>query len=61
MTSAHASAPEGEAQGPGPARRNGKRSAAKAGTAALPPGALGVVFADTFVAASSGIALNQKH
>jgi KUP system potassium uptake protein len=46
MTSAHVSAPEGEAQGPGPARRDSRRTAAKAGTAALTLGALGVVFGD---------------
>jgi len=46
MTRAHVPAPEGEAQGPGPARRDGKRTAAKAGTAALTLGALGVVFGD---------------
>ena len=45
MTSAHVSAPEGEAQGP--ARHDaGKSPAAKAGTAALTLGALGVVFGD---------------
>ncbi len=45
MTSAHVSAPEGEAQGP--ARHHaGKSRAAKAGTAALTLGALGVVFGD---------------
>jgi K+ potassium transporter len=45
MTRAHVSAPEGKAQGP--ARPDaGKSTAAKAGTAALTLGALGVVFGD---------------
>jgi len=47
MTRAHVSAPEGGARGPAATRPDaGKSAAAKAGTAALTLGALGVVFGD---------------
>ena len=47
MTRAHVSAPEGEAPDPAATRPDaGKSAAAKAGTAALTLGALGVVFGD---------------
>src|ERR1017187_1156015 len=47
MTRGHVSAPEGDAEGAAAARHDaGKSNAAKAGTAALTLGALGVVFGD---------------
>src|ERR1700685_1940033 len=46
MTRTPVSAPEGAPPGPAPAGRVGKKTAAKAGTAALTLGALGVVFGD---------------